>query len=130
MCQVHRRMVPGGDDDATMSARAVILPPLVIAVLMALCAHAIFLALNLRAPWLLPSYVEMSATVTLVAVLGYSFLEVAKLAKQRADHPLRLLVAKLRPRLPLLVLPALVAPLFLASYTTAKSGILPGVGFH
>jgi hypothetical protein len=56
-------------------------------------------------------------------------VEVAKLAPARADGPLATATAKLRTRLPLLLLPAVILPIFLAGFTAAKTAIPFLVGY-
>jgi hypothetical protein len=65
----------------------------------------------------------MYVAVTLVGVLIWVFVAVARLALARADVPISELFHRFRPRLPLLVLPGLITPLFLAGYTIAKTSV-------
>jgi hypothetical protein len=60
----------------------------------------------------------------------WAFIEVAKLARTKADRPLQIVWRKLPDRLELIALPCLVFPLFLAGFTTAKTAIPFLVGFH
>lgn len=69
-----------------------------------------------------------AATVTSVAL--FAFIEIVKLANTKADRPIPTVIAKIKPRLPILAIPALVLPLFLSGYTAAKSSISTMVGFR
>jgi hypothetical protein len=75
-------------------------------------------------------YLQTYAAVTLVCTLAWAFAIIARLATVRADQPLRKVIQALRPRLPLLLLPALIAPLFLAGYTTAKTSMSRLISFR
>jgi len=67
--------------------------------------------------------------VTILCVLLCVFWWVLKLALQKADKPLLQVWAELRPRLLYLLLPTVVFPLFLVSYTAAKTSIPFIVGY-
>lgn len=75
------------------------------------------------------SYVETGVAFTVLAGLIFTFSEFTKLALRRADKPVSVVIALLRERAPLLVLPALMFPLLLAGYTTAKTAIPFLVGY-
>lgn len=79
---------------------------------------------------LLPEYVAAAAGCAISAILVFVFIRVAALAKTRADRPLAVVFGELRPRLPLLIFPVLVAPTFLSAFTAAKSAIPRLVGFR
>jgi hypothetical protein len=74
-------------------------------------------------------YFSTSIAVTILCVLLCVFWWVAKLALQKADKPLHRVWAELRPRLLYLLLPTIVFPLFLVSYTAAKTCIPFIVGY-
>lgn len=74
-------------------------------------------------------YVAKGCLVTLVALLIFVFVEVVKLARIGADRPLAIVQARLSERWPMLLLPCLIFPLFLAGYTGAKTSIGFLVGF-
>jgi hypothetical protein len=79
---------------------------------------------------LLADYIVGTISVVVTAILLFVFVEVARLASLKAEHPLPIVFAKLRSRLALLVLPLLVFPTFLASFTAAKSGMQGLIGFR
>jgi hypothetical protein len=74
-------------------------------------------------------YFSTAFAVTFLCALGFVFIEVAKLARIRADDPIPTVWIKLKPRLPLLALPGIALPLFLIGFTTAKSAIPFLVGY-
>ena len=75
------------------------------------------------------SYIGTGCAFTLLAALTFAFFEFAKLARARADKPVPIVLALLRQRAPLAVLPTLLWPLMLAAYTTAKMAIPFIVGY-
>jgi hypothetical protein len=78
---------------------------------------------------LLPAYIATGAAVTLLSLLVWTFVWVLRAALQRADKPLVLLFVNVRQRLPVLILPAVVLPTFLAAFTATKSAIPFVVGY-
>jgi membrane-associated phospholipid phosphatase len=74
-------------------------------------------------------YFATAFAITFVSVLGSIFCWVARLAIIGADRPIRVVAVRLWRRLPMLVLPALVFPLFLVAYTMAKTAIPFLVGY-
>ncbi len=75
-------------------------------------------------------YLTTWSAVALLAILGWVFVEVARLAPARADRPLQTVVRRINEPARLAVLPALVFPVFLAGYTWAKCSIPFAVGYH
>jgi hypothetical protein len=69
------------------------------------------------------------AIVSLLCVLCFNFIDVALLARRRADNPIAQVKNRLAERLPLMALPALVLPMFLIGYTAAKCAIPFLVGY-
>jgi hypothetical protein len=84
-------------------------------------------ALDVR-PLFFP-YFSASAAVSLLCILGFIFIETAKLARVRADEPIARVWALLRARAVLMILPAIVFPAFLVSFTAAKTAIPFLVGY-
>jgi hypothetical protein len=74
-------------------------------------------------------YAATGASVSVVAVLIWIFLHVAAMAVRKEEEPLKQIREKLPSRLRLIILPALIFPVFLASFTTAKSAIPFVTGF-
>ena len=96
-----------------------------------LAASCVTIALGGPSPvGLFPDYLGKAFSVEVVAVLCFIFIRVAALARTRSDRPLAIVWSELRPRLPLLVLPVLIFPIFLAAFTAVKSAIPRLVGFQ
>ena len=74
-------------------------------------------------------YLGAWASLTLLSLLVWIFVQVARLALLRADQPLQIVALDLKQRLPQALIPALVFPLFLGGYTWAKSSIPFAVGY-
>lgn len=74
-------------------------------------------------------YLSASMAVTLLCLLCSMFWWVAQLARQRADAPIENVVARVRSRSALLLLPAVAVPLFLVGYTSSKTAIPFLVGY-
>lgn len=105
-----------------------ILPSAVCGAMVLLAAVTSSLAaLDVR-PLFVP-YISSAAAVSVMAVLAYTFVQFATLARMRADDPVAAVKAKLVDRAPLMVLPALVLPLFLIGYTASKCAIQFLVGY-
>ena len=74
-------------------------------------------------------YISSAAAISFIAILGYVFVQIAKLARANAESPIMAVRLMLLDRLPLMLLPALVLPLFLVGYTAAKCAIQFLVGY-
>jgi hypothetical protein len=74
-------------------------------------------------------YLLISIKATAGALFVSIFCWVVVMARNKADAPVRLVIDRIRPRVALFVLPALILPLFLAGYTAAKTAIPFLVGF-
>lgn len=74
-------------------------------------------------------YLSTWAAVSVLAVLSWIFVEVAKLAPTGADRPLQQVASRLARPLQLVALPAVLFPLFLGAYTWAKCSIPFAVGY-
>jgi hypothetical protein len=79
---------------------------------------------------LIGAYVGAGLAITLVCLLIWIFVEIAKMAMRGADHPIMRARVSLQDRWMLLILPALILPTFLAAYTVAKTSIYFVVGFE
>lgn len=75
-------------------------------------------------------YVTTWSAVALLAILIWVFVKVARLAPTGADQPLQVVARQLAEPSRLILLPALIFPLFLAGYTWAKSSIPFAVGYE
>jgi hypothetical protein len=74
-------------------------------------------------------YVRGAIATSTLAVLIWTLVRIIQLAIAKSPTPAVTLWTELQPKLPLLILPAVVAPIFLASFTATKSGIITLVGF-
>jgi hypothetical protein len=75
-------------------------------------------------------YFATAAAVTTISLLLTMFWWILRLAIVQADDPLKVIADKLRNRLPLLLLPVVIFPLFLVAFTTTKTAIPFIVGFR
>jgi hypothetical protein len=75
-------------------------------------------------------YLRPAAALALVLVLTWVLVTVLDLARRQAPAPLAILKKKLPAKLELLILPVLVAPIFYAAFTTAKSGLWRLAGYR
>jgi hypothetical protein len=114
---------------AQLSHRSVLIVPTLICAAMLLVGIAISLAAGIDPTGMILPYLAGSFGVTVISVGIFIFLSFAKLAIRLADNPVRTVFNAFRQRAPLLLLPALIFPLFLVGYTAAKSGIQYLVGF-
>ena len=117
---------PSGADCST--ARALTVPSMICAAMIVVAAVTSELA-SLDVRQLFAPYLSSAAAISLLAVLLFVFLEFGKLARVRAADPFAIVKAKLIARAPLMVLPALVLPLFLIGYTASKTAIPFLVGY-
>lgn len=104
-------------------------PPLLLCGAMLTVAATIAAIADIDTSALYFSYFYASLGVTTLAVLAFIFIEIARMARRKADHPLAAITAMLRQRVLLLLLPGGVFPLFLIGFTTAKTGIPFIVGY-
>lgn len=75
-------------------------------------------------------YIGASLTACMASAAVFALIEVAKLARAKADDPLKTIWAKLKPKLPILAIPAFVLPIFLSAYTAVKSSLPLLVGYR
>ena len=113
-----------------LSRKHAVAAPLAVAALMTAAAMITSAFSGIGGRGIYFSYIATGASVTLVAVLVWIFVDVANMARRRADQPLREIWRQLPDRLQLAVLPALIFPIFLASFTTAKLAIPLVTGFQ
>lgn len=74
-------------------------------------------------------YLSGWATATLISVLIWALVETTRMAIRGADDPTRRLITGFARRYPLIIIPALIFPLFLGAYTWAKASIPFVVGY-
>lgn len=78
---------------------------------------------------LLP-YLKFAAQASVTALIIFLLARAIRLARAGEEQPLAAIIAELRQKLPYLLLPLVIAPLFLAAYTASKIGIAEIVGFR
>jgi hypothetical protein len=104
-------------------------PPLLLCAAMLLVALAVAVMAGIDPTALFYPYLYASFGMTILAILAFVFIEIARLARKRADRPLPTVGHRLHQRLDLLILPFLLFPLFLIGFTTGKTGIPFLVGY-
>jgi hypothetical protein len=111
------------------STKEVLRVPAILAAVM--LALGIIVASSAAVDWtgLVLPYVLSAFAATGTSILILTLITVARLAPQRADKPLSIVFEQVRPRLPLLVLPAIIFPLFLVGFTATKCSIPFLVGY-
>lgn len=109
--------------------RLEIAAPAALSLAMMLTGGAASIAAGLNITPLFLPYLTTAWGTTVVSVLVFVFVEVAKLALVRADDPLPTVFRELRNRAPLLVVPVLLFPMFLIGFTATKSAIPFLVGY-
>ena len=108
---------------------SLLMPPLALCLIMiAIGAVAAWLA-RLDVRGLIVPYLLAGAGGTLVSILAFAFIEIAKLAPARADRPLFRVAEMVRQRASVLVLPAVVLPFFMMGFTASKTAIPFLVGY-
>jgi hypothetical protein len=107
----------------------VVLIPTIACAAMVVAAAVTCTLAHVEVSLLLWPYFSMSFAVTVSALLVSVFCWLLVMARDRADAPVQIVVARIRSRVFLLALPLAVLPLFLVSYTAAKTAIPFLVGF-
>lgn len=117
-----------GQVDDISVRRALAVPLLLLAAMMASAATiAAYTGVDgWRVFW---PYISGWATATLLSVLLWALVATSQMAIRQEDSPIPKLAAGLRQRYHLLVIPALIFPLFLGAYTWAKVSIPFVVGY-
>lgn len=103
--------------------------PALLSALMLLVAWSLSNVTGVRPVKLFEPYLISWTVVTLLCMLVWLFVTVATAALHRERRVLPAIGAGLSARLPLLFVPAIIFPLFLAGYTWAKSSIPFVVGY-
>lgn len=93
-------------------------------------ASAVSYVAQLRLGDVVDSYLIMAWITTLVMVAAWIFAVLVRWFVRKVEYPTARIARRLWYRLPFLLLPALVSPLFLSAYTTSKTGMPFIVGFH
>lgn len=85
---------------------------------------------RLRPGTVLEGYLSSMTLMTLFVTLLWTLLVALRYGLSGLERPVPRIARRLYLRLPMLLLPALLFPVFMAAYTTAKSGIPFLIGFH
>jgi hypothetical protein len=117
-----------GTEPDCSATRAMVLPSALCAAMILVAAVTAGLASIDVRPLFAP-YTSSALAISLLAVLSFVFVEFAKLARIGADHPIAIVKSRLIDRAPLMLLPAVVLPLFLIGYTASKCAIQFLVGY-
>jgi hypothetical protein len=112
------------------SVREVFFVPVVLCIAMILCAFVTGQLAGVSSRGLFVPYILASITFTFYALLLSMFWWVLKLSREAADRPLRLVKERILERAPYLLIPTVIFPLFLASFTATKTAIPFLVGYH
>src|SRR5262249_32548793 len=107
----------------------VYLGPVILCGLMVLCALVTGELAGVSSRYLYLPYLSTSLAITFVSLLLTIFWWVLQLARVRADAPLQIVQERLKERGPYLLLPAVIFPLFFASFTATKTAIPFLVGY-
>ena len=113
-----------------ISVKRAIAAPAILTGLMLAIAAALSWRTGVEGSRVFLPYLSTWAAVALISVLCWVFVQVVKLAPTKADRPLQTVIGRISEPCRLLVLPALIFPLFLAGYTWAKCSIPFAVGYH
>ena len=103
--------------------------PIVIMLAMFACAGVLSSYTGVEGWRVFSPYVAAWASLTLISVLVWAFVDVAKMAKAETDEPLSRLMKNAMEQHRLCLLPAIVFPLFIGAYTWAKYSIPFVVGY-
>jgi hypothetical protein len=123
--------VAGGTEPSRsdISVKRALAGPLLLLVAMLSLAASLSWVTGVNGSRVFLPYVSTWAAATLLAVLVWVFVEVARLMPTKADRPLRIVIGRMRKRHSLFVLPAVIFPTFLGAYTWAKCSIPFAVGY-
>lgn len=113
-----------------LSKRQVLLGPGAVTGAMLAAALWVSIQAGIDGSHVLIDYVITGAAITGLCILIWMFIEVAKMAHQGIEEPLTEIRIQFPKSLDLIILPALVFPLFLGAFTTTKTGIPFLVGFR
>jgi hypothetical protein len=117
------------DTEAAAARHAIVIPTL-LAAFMLMVGFTTARMAGIDNTSLFAPYVTIACIVTVLSAWLYIFIAFARLALKLADNPCARVWEDVRARAPLLLLPMLVFPLFLAGYTSAKTSIPFLVGYR
>ena len=116
------------DSEAAVIRQALLIPTLLAAAMLAV-GFTLANVAGVDGTGLFAPYLATGFAFALLSTLAYLFILFARLARQGAKGPIGHARSDLAPKLPLLILPVLVFPLFLVGFTTAKTAIPFLVGY-
>lgn len=112
-----------------ISSRQALAIPSILAVAALIIAGAISWGTGVDGRYVFFPYFSAWAAVSVLAILSWVFVEVAKLAPTGADRPLHKVLPRIGEPAQIIALPGIIFPTFLASYTWAKCSIPFTVGY-
>lgn len=127
--EVSSGTLPSESGARELPIAEVLVPPAILTLIMFAIAVTTTRMAGLSWVGIIPVYFETALAVSVLCVGGFVFLAIANLGLQLAENPIRVVARRLKHRLPLVSLAALIFPLFLASYTAAKCAIPFLVGY-
>ena len=113
-----------------ISIKRALAAPAFLAAAMVAIAVAISSVTGVSGARVFVPYLGAWAAVTLLAILIWAFVQIARLAPSRAERPLQTVLSRWREPSDLALLPAVVFPIFLGAYTWAKVSIPFAVGYE
>jgi len=117
------------DTEAAVSRHAVVIPAL-LAACMLMVGYSIAGVAGVDGTQLIWPYLEAGMSISTVCIIFYVFQSLVRMALKLTDNPVRRVVADLKSKAPMFLLPAVVFPLFLSGFTTAKTSIPFIVGYR
>ena len=108
-----------------ISVRGALIPNGVVLAAMTLLAFAMTRAAGIDGYGLVPDYLWPSLSAVAIGLLVWAAFTLAALARNGEERPARALIGNLARRVEMLLLPALIQPLFFAAFTAAKTAIAP-----
>ena len=119
----------GLDSEAAVTRHAVVIPAL-LAACMIVVGYSIATVAGVDGTQLIWPYLKAGMSISIVCIIFYVFQSFARLALKLAENPVDRVLADLRAKAPMFLLPAVVFPLFLCGFTTAKTSIPFIVGYR
>jgi len=116
------------DTEAAIARHAVVIPAL-LATCMIMVGYSIATVAGVDGTQLIWPYLKAGMSISIVCVIFYVFQSFVRLALKLAENPVERVLADLRAKAPMFLLPAVVFPLFLCGFTTAKTST-PSAAAH
>lgn len=112
-----------------ISIKRALVPPAMLALVTFLIAAALSLHTGVSGYRVYFSYISGWTAASLLSIMVWVFVEVARLAPTGADRPLQIVLRRLGQPSKRMLLSAVIFPAFIASYTWAKCSIPFVVGY-